>query len=57
MKMVLVGNPNCGKTTLFNRLTGSKQKVGINRGNRRAKVRLFCFRKHKRRSGGFTWSV
>ena len=24
----LVGNPNCGKTTLFNGLTGLKQKVG-----------------------------
>jgi ferrous iron transport protein B len=24
----LVGNPNCGKTTLFNTLTGLKQKVG-----------------------------
>ncbi len=24
----LVGNPNCGKTTLFNFLTGSNQKVG-----------------------------
>jgi ferrous iron transport protein B len=23
-----VGNPNCGKTTLFNELTGSKQRVG-----------------------------
>ena len=24
----VVGNPNCGKTTLFNRLTGSRQRVG-----------------------------
>ena len=24
----VIGNPNCGKTTLFNLLTGSKQKVG-----------------------------
>ncbi|HLB43667.1 MAG TPA: Fe(2+) transporter permease subunit FeoB [Gammaproteobacteria bacterium] len=26
--IALVGNPNCGKTTLFNILTGGKQKVG-----------------------------
>ena len=25
--IALVGNPNCGKTALFNRLTGSRQKV------------------------------
>ena len=24
----VIGNPNCGKTTLFNLLTGAKQKVG-----------------------------
>ena len=28
IKMALVGNPNCGKTTLFNALTGSNQYVG-----------------------------
>ena len=26
--LVLIGNPNCGKTTLFNQLTKSNQKVG-----------------------------
>lgn len=26
--IALVGNPNCGKTTVFNCLTGSRQKVG-----------------------------
>ena len=26
--IALVGNPNTGKTTLFNRLTGSRQKIG-----------------------------
>lgn len=28
LRIAIAGNPNCGKTTLFNRLTGSKQKVG-----------------------------
>lgn len=28
VKIVLVGNPNCGKTTMFNELTGSNQYVG-----------------------------
>jgi ferrous iron transport protein B len=27
VNVALVGNPNCGKTALFNRLTGSRQKV------------------------------
>lgn len=26
-RLALVGAPNCGKTALFNRLTGSRQKV------------------------------
>lgn len=28
MKLALIGNPNCGKTSLFNRLTGLNQKIG-----------------------------
>ena len=28
MTIALAGNPNCGKTTLFNEITGSKQHVG-----------------------------
>ena len=28
LQIALIGNPNCGKTTLFNALTGSRQHVG-----------------------------
>jgi len=28
MSIALAGNPNCGKTTLFNKLTGARQHVG-----------------------------
>ena len=28
MRFALAGNQNCGKTTLFNQLTGSNQHVG-----------------------------
>ena len=27
LRVALLGNPNCGKTALFNLLTGSRQKV------------------------------
>ena len=26
-RLALIGNPNCGKTALFNLMTGSRQKV------------------------------
>lgn len=32
IKIALVGNPNCGKTTVFNALTGSRQYVGNRAG-------------------------
>jgi ferrous iron transport protein B len=28
LSIAIVGNPNCGKTTLFNALTGARQRVG-----------------------------
>ena len=28
LRVAVAGNPNCGKTTLFNELTGSRQMVG-----------------------------
>ena len=28
IKIALAGNPNCGKTTVFNNLTGARQHVG-----------------------------
>ena len=28
IRIALAGNPNCGKTTLFNTMTGSNQYVG-----------------------------
>ena len=28
LQIAIAGNPNCGKTTVFNALTGAKQRVG-----------------------------
>ena len=39
IKIALAGNPNCGKTTLFNNLTGSNQYVGNWPGDRGKKGR------------------
>lgn len=44
LRAALVGNPNCGKTALFNRMTGSRQKVanyaGVTVERKEGRVRL-----------------
>ncbi|HQF38806.1 MAG TPA: ferrous iron transport protein B [Opitutaceae bacterium] len=45
----LVGNPNCGKTTLFNALTGLRQKVGNYPGVTVEKKVGECFSQHGKR--------
>ena len=37
IKIALAGNPNCGKTTMFNDLTGSTQYVGGKEGRQTAR--------------------
>lgn len=46
MKILLVGQPNCGKTTLFNRLTGRQEYTG-----NRAGVTVTCARGRLRGTG------
>ena len=51
IQVALVGNPNCGKTTLFNRVTNSKEHVGNYTGvTVDSKIATF---KHK----GYTFSL
>ena len=49
LSYALVGNPNCGKTTLFNALTGLKQKVGNYPGVTVEKKEGECFGQHGER--------
>ena len=46
MRVLLVGQPNCGKTTLFNRLTGRQEHTG-----NRAGVTVSCARGRLRGTG------
>lgn len=46
MRILLVGQPNCGKTTLFNRLTGRQEHTG-----NRAGVTVSCVRARLRGTG------
>ena len=51
MRCLLVGNPNAGKTTLFNALTGEYQRVGNWSGVTVAqKKSKFFSRKHPNRA-------
>ena len=42
LKIALVGNPNCGKSSLFNAITGSRQHVGNWPGKTVEKKEGFC---------------
>jgi ferrous iron transport protein B len=44
--LALVGNPNTGKTTLFNALTGLRQKVGNYAGVTVEKKYGYCYTQH-----------
>lgn len=43
----LIGNPNAGKTTLFNQLTGARQRVGNWAGSQERKEGHFNTAQHQ----------
>ena len=45
-RIAIAGNPNCGKSTIFNALTGMRQKVGNYPGVTVEKKEGFCFGTH-----------
>src|SRR6478752_10060529 len=47
--LAIVGNPNCGKSTIFNALTGLKQKVANYPGVTVEKREGSCFSQHGKR--------
>lgn len=47
--IAIVGNPNCGKSTIFNALTGLKQKVANYPGVTVEKKEGYCFSQHGKR--------
>ena len=49
MVFAIVGNPNCGKSTIFNGLTGLKQKVANYPGVTVERKEGYCYSQHGRR--------
>jgi len=50
--IALAGNPNSGKTTLFNKLTGSRQRIGNWPGVTIEKKEGYCQRTESRHGSG-----
>ncbi len=57
MKVALVGNPNSGKSSLFNALTGAKQYVGNWPGVTVEKKRRKNEEESDNQDSRFTWNL